>query len=274
MPYLPARPDEAVTSWLQLADHPDWERREAAATMLSELLLTDFETFYPKCLAWVHHLSENVRRAVVVGMKVAAKARVPAWGENFLDLIDPLMSDRSLYVRKNLGPFAIGDGLLRYYPQLTLQRLATWAKQPDPQTRWNVAMAFSAAEGAKHVDVALPILSALATDERRFVWRAVASAMRNLGRRRPEQVRPVLEEWLHDEQRRRAAEVAMRYFEQAVPAETNSIQKRGQGGLNSAAVEDLLKTSEEIMRAHPGQVFDSAETLHQMREERLKDLEQ
>ncbi len=234
MPYLPARPDEAVTSWLQLADHPDWERREAAATMLSELLLTDFDTFYPKCLAWVHHPSENVRRAVVVGMKVAAKARVPAWGENFLDLIDPLMSDRSLYV----------------------------------------AMAFSAAEGAKHVDVALPILSALATDERSFVWRAVASAMRNLGRRRPEQVRPVLEEWLHDEQRRWAAEVAMRYFEQAVPAETNSIQKRGRGQLNSAAVENLLKTSEDIRRAHPGQVFDSAETLHQMREERLKDLEQ
>ena len=28
------------------------------------------------------------------------------------------------------------------------------------------------------------------------------------------------------------------------------------------------------MRAHPGQVFDSVETLRQLREERLKELEQ
>ena len=58
-------------------------------------------------------------------------------------------------------------------------------------------------------------------------------------------------------------------LDQAVPSE-----KREQGRLNSAAIEDLLKTREEIMRAHPGQVFDSVETLHQLREERLKELEQ
>src|SRR5437762_12853776 len=58
-------------------------------------------------------------------------------------------------------------------------------------------------------------------------------------------------------------------LDQAVPSE-----KREQGRLNSAAIEDLLKTREEIMRAHPGQVFDSVETLHELREERLKELEQ
>ena len=31
----------------------------------------------------------------------------------FLRLLEPLMADRSQYVRKNLGPYAIGDGLLR-----------------------------------------------------------------------------------------------------------------------------------------------------------------
>ena len=58
-------------------------------------------------------------------------------------------------------------------------------------------------------------------------------------------------------------------LDQAVPSE-----KRERGRLNSAAIEDLLKTREEIMRAHPGQVFDSVETLHQLREERLKEQEQ
>lgn len=63
-------------------------------------------------------------------------------------------------------------------------------------------------------------------------------------------------------------------LEQVVPSETNFLEKRESGRLNSAAIEDLLKTREEIMRAHPGQVYDSVETLHQLREERLKELEQ
>lgn len=63
-------------------------------------------------------------------------------------------------------------------------------------------------------------------------------------------------------------------LEKVVPQEANARQKRERGRLNSAAIEDLLKTREEIMRAHPGEVFDSAETLHEIREERLKELEQ
>jgi len=63
-------------------------------------------------------------------------------------------------------------------------------------------------------------------------------------------------------------------LDQAVPSEKSFLEKRERGQLNSAAIEDLLETREEIMRAHPGQVFDSVKTLHQLREERLKELEQ
>jgi hypothetical protein len=58
-------------------------------------------------------------------------------------------------------------------------------------------------------------------------------------------------------------------LDQAIPSE-----KRERGRLNSAAIDDLLKTREEIIRAHPGQVFDSVETLRQLREERIKELEE
>ncbi len=150
-----------------------------------------------------------------MGVKRAAKVRQPEWGQRFLDLLDPLLGDRSTYVGKNLGPFAIGDGLLRCYPDLTLQRLEVWAKRSDEGTRWNVAMAFSAAEAAKHVEAALPILTELAADDQRYVWRAVASAMRNLGRRRPAETVPVLEAWLQDEHRRQAAQVALQYTDEA-----------------------------------------------------------
>ncbi len=62
-------------------------------------------------------------------------------------------------------------------------------------------------------------------------------------------------------------------LEESVPPETAFLQKRRRGQLNGAAIEDLLKTRAEIMHAHPGEMFDSVETLHQLREERLKELE-
>jgi hypothetical protein len=62
-------------------------------------------------------------------------------------------------------------------------------------------------------------------------------------------------------------------LEKTVPSETKLL-RRGRG-LNHEAVDDLLRTSDEIMHEHPGVVFeDTAETLYQLREERLRDLEQ
>lgn len=63
-------------------------------------------------------------------------------------------------------------------------------------------------------------------------------------------------------------------LERAVLHETNPVEKRDRG-LNRAAVDELLRHREEIMRAHPGEVFeDSVETLRQLREERTRELEQ
>lgn len=57
---------------------------------------------------------------------------------------------------------------------------------------------------------------------------------------------------------------------EAVPSE-----KRERGQLNSAAIEDLLRTREEIIRGRQGQPFtDSTELIRKMREERSKHLEE
>lgn len=204
------RPSDVENCVVELAEDDDWERCEDAAWLLSELLASHFEDVYKRRSEWVRDPSANVRRAVVVAVKRAAQGRESGRGESFLDLLEPLLSDRDEYVRKNLGPFAIGDGLLRCYPELTLSRLESWSQRENEETRWNVAMAFSTAEGAKHLEPALRILTPMAADQRRFVWRAVASAMRNLGRRHREVVRPVLKGWLKDERRRWVSEVALR----------------------------------------------------------------
>ena len=68
-------------------------------------------------------------------------------------------------------------------------------------------------------------------------------------------------------------EYVERLLEQAVPPETMPMQRTGR--LNRAAVDKLLRTREEIRRAHPNQVFeDSSELIHEAHEERARELEQ
>jgi 3-methyladenine DNA glycosylase AlkC len=216
--YWPSRPDEIEARLLQIADDGDWWVREAAHSAMGSLLVAHFDAFYPLLRAWVEHPSPNVRRGVALAARKAANERREEWAGALLDLVEPLLADRTEYVRKNLGPYAIGDGLLRCHPAPTLARLRRWAGDPREEVRWNVAMAFRSYGGTRHLGEALEVLDRLAADERRYVWRAAASALHYLGRRQPEIVRPLVEGWLQDERRARAAETALRYIRGAPDA--------------------------------------------------------
>jgi len=180
---------------LALADDPDWEVRECAAGLFARALERDFEATRALLADWTRHPSENVRRAVALAAKSAALDRDLARAGPLLDLLEPLLADPSAYVKKNLGPFAIGDGLLRCHPGPTLARLRRCARSPDATVRWNVAAAFGAAAAARHVDAGLSILGDLAADDRPAVRRAVISALKKLLGREPERVRAALERW-------------------------------------------------------------------------------
>jgi len=127
----------------------------------------------------------RLRRAVVVGAKHAARERRPDRAEALLDLIEPALRDHDEYVRRNLGPFAIGDQFLRSYPDATLARIARWAHDQDENVRWNAAMAFSAASAARHAGVGLALLDTLARDRSTFVRRGALAARRRLAARAP-----------------------------------------------------------------------------------------
>jgi hypothetical protein len=93
-----------------------------------------------------------------------------------LDLLQPLLADRDPYIKKNLGPYVLGDGLIKSHPDLVLQRLTAWVELPDEVSRWNVAMVFTAQAGAKRGHDAEPILNILATDTRPSVIKALTKA--------------------------------------------------------------------------------------------------
>jgi HEAT repeat protein len=201
---------------LQLADDENWGVREGAAGGFAHVLGDHFDEVLPIFQEWARHPSENVRRAVVLAVMpvVRDKDRGAERAEPCLRLLEPLLADRSQYVRKNLGPFAIGAAMLNHHPDLTFAALERWRDQyDDEQVRWNLAMALSASGGVAHAERAMAFLYTLADDERRTVWRAVSSAARALGKKRPEVVVPELKDWLEDESRRRVAETALKYLD-------------------------------------------------------------
>jgi len=201
----PLHAGEAQETLRRLADDANWEVREWAGSAAGEVLARHFDGFYPVLQRWAADPSQFVRRAVCIAAIGAAGRRRPQRCLPLLDLLEPLAADRAEEVRRNLGPFAVGGALMRAYPEETLARVRRWAASDDEMRRWNAAMVFAAAPAGKHVEAALEILSELARDQRRLVWMAVSSALRNLVRRDPGRVAPALRAWLNDDRKLPAA---------------------------------------------------------------------
>ena len=194
-----------------LADDEHWLVREDAHAVWSELLKSHFEEVFPVVQTFGTHSSANLRRCAAIAARSAGNLRKEEWAEPLIHLLENLLCDKTPYVRKNVGPYAIGDGLLRCYPDFTLDYLRTWANKTDEGTLWNVAMAFASYGGNKKWREGMKILEKLATDKRRYVWRSVSSASLYLARRHPE-VKDVLNAWLKDSERSKVAETTLKYL--------------------------------------------------------------
>ncbi len=184
-----------------LADDAHWEVREAAAGLMGTLLDQDFAPIRRWLATLRSSRSENLRRAVVLAVKYAARRGHPERTPALLDLLAPLLRDESAYVRRNLGPFTLGDGLLRIDPRTTLSQLRAWSRDRDPMVRWNVAMAFSSAIGSFHWPAARATLERLARGPEPLVRMGVAKAVRRCRQRYSEEVAEALRSWAKDPNR-------------------------------------------------------------------------
>jgi 3-methyladenine DNA glycosylase AlkC len=211
----PHRRRLAVAQLMRLADDENWTTREAAGSAAGNILNSQFDEFYPVLEAWAQHPSENVRRAVVLATMHGFDRRHPQpdRAEPLLRLHDVLVTDHAEYVRVNLGPFAIGAMILRHYPEPTLKRLRKWARLKSEAARWNVAMVWTAAGARGYAEDGVQLITQLASDERRFVWRAAASAMVKLARTHPDVCRPIIAAWADDPERRQVADTVRKYLQ-------------------------------------------------------------
>lgn len=168
-----------------LANNENWEVREWVAGACGEILTNHFELFYEDIKSWTNDSSGNVRRAAALAAMYAGKKRKEEYGEPLLDIVELLLTDSDVYVKKNLGQFAIGDGLLRYYPEKVLFRLNNWITIEDVNARWNIAKIFSSAEGMKYISQVHNIIQILLEDERYKVKKAIHSSLNKINKKNP-----------------------------------------------------------------------------------------
>ncbi|NDI33934.1 DNA alkylation repair protein [Chengkuizengella sediminis] len=176
-------PKEVNNTLLRLAESDHWEVREWVASACSIILVNHFHEYYQIFYEWTNNESPNVRRAVTVAVKYVSKLKNQEMANQLIDLIEPLLSDQNPYVKKNLGAFAIGDGLLKYYPNQVMERMNDWIKIDDEIVRWNIAKIFSSAEGMKYIEDSIELFKVLTSDSRPTVKRAVKSTINGLKKR-------------------------------------------------------------------------------------------
>lgn len=172
--------DESWTpAVLRLAEDADWEVREWVVEPFRCRYAQHPDASHFLYREWASGGTPGVKRAMAVAIKHLAHERQVA-ADRLLDLADLLADEEDEYVRKNLGPFAVGDGLLLVYPEDTMRQLEAWAGGQPWAVRWNAAMSLTAKKARAVADRAAPILDPLIQDPDRRVRQAAARAAKAL----------------------------------------------------------------------------------------------
>jgi HEAT repeat protein len=174
----PLERDTVLERGIALASDDDWEVREWAAHIFGAALNRDFAAEYPAMLELAAHPHEGVRRAIALAVMDAARRDRPERAAPLLAIVERLLPDTSEYVRRNLGPFALGAALLRAYPDETHLALDRWVSSASELTRWNVAMACGSAAALRHSAATRALLDRLMTGDSRLVRSAARAALR------------------------------------------------------------------------------------------------
>lgn len=181
---------------LKKADSNDWDEREHAGYALGQLLETNFDTLEQQLIDLRQAPSENIRRFIIIGLKYFARKKETTITKRVLAILELYLDDDSNYVKKNLGPFAIGDALIRYDTENTLNLIKRNAYKADLHIKWNICMIFTAASGAQHFETGIPILEKHIFDTDKKVRNAALFGLRNIYKRIPptkNQVRHIIE---------------------------------------------------------------------------------
>lgn len=164
-----------------LGNDADWKLREEAAMVTRTLLERNFDLWFPFIRELVQNTNVNLKRAAVVGSmasKIKDKTNIRKLAE---EIFEPCLTLSDPYIRKNLGPFAIGSFLVRNHPDVAFYYLDKWVKSNNEWARWNVIMTFSQSAGKKYPKEAKAYIKIVGNDLRKPVQNAIKSVSRYVG---------------------------------------------------------------------------------------------
>ncbi len=107
-PLWAAEDDRFEESVLALAQGADWEVREWATEPFIALYRARPHVAHERFVRWGEGASPAIKRAIAVASRTLAKGPAVRL-EHLLTWADALAVEEDPYVRKNLGPFAIGE---------------------------------------------------------------------------------------------------------------------------------------------------------------------
>ncbi len=182
-----------------------WEALEAMAWGVGKMVIAHPDEVLPTLREWARDKNHWVRKAVSHSMVIFLNTTKTSRLEDILGIMDILIKDSHTEVRKSIG-FVLRQ-VSRKAPQRMVQFFSKWIKEEDQYLRWNIA------NGSRNLgEEVLPILKELARDDRNFVRRASASALKDIARKHKGAAK-LLEEWQQDphEGVREAAATALSY---------------------------------------------------------------
>jgi 3-methyladenine DNA glycosylase AlkC len=197
-------PQSIVDAGHQLAADERWEVLEAIANAFDDQVWPAQPEFvYETMSQWVHDPDTNVRR-VPTNALMRYGIRQP---RQVIALMKELLHDDSEYVRKNvvfcLQQIAkvkhpvLGAGHADN-PDMMLEALREWSDDPDWRTRWIIARTLGNVWARERIAEALKLLKKLAKDDNKRVQTAVASSLKELARKNPDEIRQAVTQWSRD----------------------------------------------------------------------------
>lgn len=143
-----------------LAISDNWEIREEAAKVISCLLLAEFQSILPWIKENCLNKNENIRRAILVGIKFAAEYSTNESDRSqLLDFMDNYLFDTSQYVAKSFASFTIGDGFLNVCPKLVELKLDSWLLMNDCHVNCIIIRVFKSSGGVNNWPLAKKYLT-------------------------------------------------------------------------------------------------------------------
>jgi 3-methyladenine DNA glycosylase AlkD len=197
--------EKVLPVMMELIPDVAWEALEGMAWGVGKMVIAHPDEVLPTLRQWAKHENHWVRKAVSHSMVIFLNTTKTSRLDDILGIMDVLIGDRHQEVRKSIG-FVLRQ-VSRKAPLRVVEFFNGWLDNEDEYVRWNIA------NGSRNLGIeGMPVLRELARDERKFVRRASASALKDIARKHKD-VAEALEDWTTDGDAgvREVAETALSY---------------------------------------------------------------